>query len=845
MAVVRAAAITSGSTQNFTFSGFGTPVGAIFQVSGGITDGTEGTLGSLSYGATDLTRTICISSSTKVAASGRERTWRRTGKQTSVGSTSDVICLLDNAGAITARFTYTATVTDGVQVTAQVLPGSAFEITCTLVGGADALMYVSDFAAPSVTGTPRVVTAPNFAGDFLILPHTGDAFSTTPSIVSGAMFGIGFATRRPSILNTCMFWGDTDNQITADPFHYLATTRCGISCTSSIITSRNFVSAFSSTGFSVQESDGNADGPPQGYILIKTGATISVGTVIETTPTSTGNNDHTLLGFAPQWTQTVDGFGTTNDAVDATDGASSNGLGMVGPAASATQSCVAIRERDGAIVSTPYAGGSMSDKKAVNILSGAGAAGIVATYSVWLQTGFRRNYITVQASGRGFAVLGVGQNTLTAAAAGATATSATLAGSGALSGTASGATGTSATLAATGALTGTAPGVTATSAAITLAGTSAGATAASGTLSATGALSGTSAGATTPSAVLAGTGSLVGSTSGATAASGVLSATGALTGATTGATAATGTLQATGALSGTSAGSTSASGVLSASGDLQGTSAGATATSATIGGTGSLQGTAAGNTDANLIGNGGISGDCTGSTACSGSLSAVGSLSGTSTGSTSAAAMVGGLGALAGSESASTSTSAVLQGLAPLSGSTAGSTVAAGTLVGVGNLVGSSAGATFAVAVLSATGALSATAAGATSTSALLEGSGDLAATAAGATAPSGTIGGIGDLAATSAGGTACSATFAAAGLVGTCAGHTSGVGQLSGIGNLVGSSAGHTACASILSVPSPGCPIDLPAGWNQRAVLAAGADLAADLGAGYDAVADLRASTC
>jgi len=276
MNAVRAALRTTTGTQNFTWTGFGTPVGAIVLLTGATNDNASANDKRWSVGFTDLTNQ-------RVAATMSKHNVG-TGVNYRAAGNAKIAILIKNDGSTNdVEIAYSATVTDGIQLNVTKTDGTAYLCTVILIGGPNAKVFVGDVDMPNGSANDTLsVTAPGFQPSWIffaglnLAPSSG---SPTPS--AGEMTSLGIAantaggikmarvtyaqsngntTSRPSLNTPADLVTNVQNVLTSAASTPL-TKSVGIS-----------VSAFGASGFTVTNVNGG-DPPSSAYIAVDLGQT--------------------------------------------------------------------------------------------------------------------------------------------------------------------------------------------------------------------------------------------------------------------------------------------------------------------------------------------------------------------------------------------------------------------------------------------------------------------------------------------------------------------------------------------------------------------------------------------
>jgi hypothetical protein len=329
VAVVRAAAITAGTTQDFTSAGFGTPVAAMFLFGRNTTDDNHLSHACYSVGFTDGTRqSVCAASSQKGVA---------TSNTFHVGATDEVIQVMHVAAALIAgEANFDSWVTDGVRINWGVLPSNAFMITAILFGGSAVQAYSG--TADTISGDSDI-TAPGFEPNLVFT--IGNLITALNDTVTSDMLGCWGVCSNDgtTVVQRNVAFSSMDNKADAE-----ANARLGTSYSQGYVHDDTAephawdLKDFDSDGFTVGQVTTGLYGA---YLALGFENQVWVGTV--ETPTSTGVITFTGPGWQPIFAGLIQ---TRCLAVDTlyTDGnAGAQGYGVTD---GVTDGCFAWAEED-------------------------------------------------------------------------------------------------------------------------------------------------------------------------------------------------------------------------------------------------------------------------------------------------------------------------------------------------------------------------------------------------------------------------------------------------------------------------------------------------------------------
>lgn len=351
VAVVQQAARTTAGTQDFTSSGFGTPKAAMCLVSYGATNGTAVSHAGLSVGFTDGTRQHAMSVRSKHGV-----TTTVTGRR---ADTTDLLVLADPDGAVILRVQFSAWITNGLRVNYSVAPSTAYQVSCTLFGGAGITnAYVNTVTTPSTVDLSTTVSTVGFQPDVVIGAVNGDGSYNDTNQSQGDL-SIGYAINGAT--QKAHSWSDVTGLGTTSVLARNLSNRIG---RSGINSQQVELQNFTSSGFDAT-TRGSSFSATLGYLALKLSGIAATGLAIDS-PTATGSRSITGINGIPQWGLLVSGAVGSVDTTTIDGNAEAFGLSTF---TSAAQSCVAIASDDAV---TTTATESMVDSKPVCLRKDAG-----------------------------------------------------------------------------------------------------------------------------------------------------------------------------------------------------------------------------------------------------------------------------------------------------------------------------------------------------------------------------------------------------------------------------------------------------------------------------------------
>lgn len=389
-AVARVASNTGTGTQDITVTDFGTPKAALFFINYAITDGTAADHAGVTYGATDGTNEWCVHGTS-------EHGQATTDTDSEITATKCVIINLPGTANADGEATFSAWITDGVRINWTNAPAAAYLLTVVLFGGDDLSAFVGSQVMTDTENATATVSDVGFEAH-LVFSAVSD-FRNAGSLVgvhNRNGFGVvhndgaaGITQRSHGIRN--------DNGGAADNVGNIMSTTHGavISFGGSTDWGASY-DAFTSSGFDITELDGGGNNSLVHYLCLAGASPSDFAVGTYTTPTSTGNDSITGVGFTPQ--MMILGM-TLLEAADQnrTDArAGSTGVSVFDTSA---EFSTTYGMEDGA---DPTNTQSLSDDTAVNIPLHDGAAGVVGAYSAMEADGAQLNFSAVHANAKYF-----------------------------------------------------------------------------------------------------------------------------------------------------------------------------------------------------------------------------------------------------------------------------------------------------------------------------------------------------------------------------------------------------------------------------------------------------------
>lgn len=394
-ALVQQAARTTTGTQDFTVSGFGTPVGAIFWGSYGTANGTSVAHGGLFVGATDGTRDRSIGFGSE---NGQATT--DTGGQANV-SNCIVIPTSTVQTTIVGAAAFSAWITDGVRINWGTAPGTAYLVNCLLIGGSGVSgVYVNNSAPGATLDTATTISSVGFTSDVILVfggldGASGNLTHTSPSI--------GVYVRDGSDTQASYSYFDTSATGTSTLIEIIDTTSVARRAVSGAGGAEAQIQNVGASGFDLYRRVNGSGALEVMYVCIDLNG-LSAKLITQSTPTSTGAQAITGVGFTPELLLALSGSALANNTVYTDGNAESLALGM----ATATDAFVSGLSSDDGV--SPSVTESRTNNRPVSVIKDAGVL-VSATLTSFDTDGATLNYSTVDASARQQIMLFVGSVT--------------------------------------------------------------------------------------------------------------------------------------------------------------------------------------------------------------------------------------------------------------------------------------------------------------------------------------------------------------------------------------------------------------------------------------------------
>lgn len=383
VAIAQSAAPTSnGGTQDFTVSGFGSPLCAMFFATAGTANGTAVSDAMLAVGVTDFTNSYSIASMSEDAQA-----------TTDTGASSGTTALRTLASTNQAvDGTATASViTDGARLTWSDAPPSAYLINAVLFGGANVSnCSVGTLAANASVDSTASTTAPGFQPDLIVFITANGTTHNRNSI--------GLAVNDGGVVQRSIGMADQDSATGAQVVGVIRDERIVLNPSAGTGLATVELTSFDTNGFTMTTRDSTTSIPTVGYMAIKFGGGVSAKLVTCAAPTATGMHSCTGAGWTPQAGIMLHTESLAVGTYYSTDDGEVLGISAFSVGSSAS-SAIYVEDSDGTSNSE-----SISSTNPVRLRKD-GADFMSATLSQFNADGVELNYSVTPASARQRAVL--------------------------------------------------------------------------------------------------------------------------------------------------------------------------------------------------------------------------------------------------------------------------------------------------------------------------------------------------------------------------------------------------------------------------------------------------------
>lgn len=277
----------AGNTQDFTISGFGTPVAAIFILSGGTTDDTIANNASTGIGFTDGVTDTC----TYIGE------YNATGANTArIQTTAGVIVTTNFSGStVNGSFSFNSFITDGVRLNIDTQCTTAHLVTFVLIGGSDISNVHVGQKDDLGVGTSAVdINTVGFEPDLVLITsncNTSTAVATNAMLSFGVGINDGFDTQRVAL------FGAVDSNGASVVNTYLGNDSVVGQVWNDSLGWDGVIGSYDASGFSITPN-ASAGSDIISYLAIKWSVATSLSLFDLTIPTS-GSYAETTPAFEP------------------------------------------------------------------------------------------------------------------------------------------------------------------------------------------------------------------------------------------------------------------------------------------------------------------------------------------------------------------------------------------------------------------------------------------------------------------------------------------------------------------------------------------------------------------
>lgn len=378
VAVVQSAAPTSnGGTQDFTSTGFGTPVCALFFVGRGTVNGTVVDHAMYGIGFSNFTNERTLAHADEDAQATTD-----TGADSSL--TNALITLLDTTQAIDGTALAT-TITDGVRLTWADAPPSAYIVTAVMFNSSTVQnCTVGNITTNATQDATASVSGLGWQPDIVI---AASRFATT----THSRTGVGIAINDSGVVQYGIGQNSQNGSVTSDLTQVIRNDRLPPAPVAAGISSAELTS-FDSGGFTLTTRDASTSSAVL-YLAMKLATGVRAKLIACNSPTSTGVASCTGTTWTPEAGIFLQTEATVINTYNTSDGNEAYGISAFTASQSSTTS---IWSDDGQADSDTT---SVTDSKVVRLRKNA-ADFLTATLSGFQSNGVDLNYTTVDASAR-------------------------------------------------------------------------------------------------------------------------------------------------------------------------------------------------------------------------------------------------------------------------------------------------------------------------------------------------------------------------------------------------------------------------------------------------------------
>lgn len=297
---------SNGGTVDCTKSGFGTVSAAVVWGGYGATNGTVVDHAGFWIGAYDGTNQVGMGFASEDALADSDTGFVRDTNSSTITLSPAHVQDGDCQASI---------ITDGIRLTCADAPPTAYRVNVLLVGGAG----VSNVSVGGATGNATqdattAVSAPGFLPDLIV---AWAQVGTTSTSGANYRLSLGLATCPGGIVQRSIGYSDADAAASMNTSSMLATNRLIANGVNGVTLATLELTSCDANGFTVTTRDA-ATGPAFQYLAVKlTG--LSVKLMTDASPTATGNEAVTGVGFQPQAGLMLQGEFAAVDTLYSTD----------------------------------------------------------------------------------------------------------------------------------------------------------------------------------------------------------------------------------------------------------------------------------------------------------------------------------------------------------------------------------------------------------------------------------------------------------------------------------------------------------------------------------------------
>tara|TARA_R110000868_G_scaffold301380_1_gene561845 strand:- start:915 stop:2411 length:1497 start_codon:yes stop_codon:yes gene_type:complete len=292
---VRVLTLGSTGTQDITIAGFGTCIGAIFDMNVGDVDNTVQATDRRSIGYCDGTN-VALSFLGATNGVSTSNTSRRE-------SSTSVIAEMDGGGTISGVATFNSFITDGVRINVTSTSPNQRFCTVTLIGGDATNVKVNFSPALGTSAGNTVVSTVGFEADLVMTSCAG--LASNAGLADHSILSRGIAVNDGADSNFMRGTFDQDGLGTTKTGSYLSDTYATGQYFTNALSWGGSIGSYTSSGFTVTTNK-SASNDVFAYIAIKFANTF-VKASIEDTPAATGAASFGATPSTPNFLQILSG----------------------------------------------------------------------------------------------------------------------------------------------------------------------------------------------------------------------------------------------------------------------------------------------------------------------------------------------------------------------------------------------------------------------------------------------------------------------------------------------------------------------------------------------------------